>query len=512
MMLMMTSGMLFPTGRTTTPELVGDAIVADTVSLIRGPTVHMVTNHSARIMWKTDSLANSTVEYGLTDANLDTKITNATLSTEHRVDLDGLDVGTRYYYRVISNGTASAVYNFKTAPADDAPFKLIVVGDNRPGSDTAPVQPAVFSDLIDRIILEDPDIVVMTGDYVYSISTSDSDNWNSWSKFTNITDRLGHYVPIYAVIGNHDYEDWSGTPRPQYFLDAFEMFDEPRLYSSFDFAGVHFTLLNSEEKGYTGQIRGEQWTWLVNDLTSANNKTKFVFAHRPLYPLSHINSAMDVNKTNRDELQQLFEDTNVTMFAAGHDHLFDRLTVNGVVHVIAGGGGAPVYSTPWGGDYYHYFRVEVETGHINMTSVTPEGEDVENYQLPYTGPIEIEIRVVANNSQKRVGTVPEIYFSEVPKTTYYSWDGSTNATTLSGIPNEDGLHTLDVYAEDADGVWSHERFVFTAVGASTTSSSTTPTSSATDGLGSLDGLTIMIIGVGALAVVVVVVVLVRVKR
>ncbi len=511
MLLVLLNMGIYQTGYRTDRTLIVNHEPAATVSIIRGPTVHMVTNHSSRIMWKTDALTNATVEYGYSDSNLNMSLSNATLDNIHKVNLVGLEVNTTYYYRVMSNGTSSATYHFKTAPADGEPFKLIVLGDNRPSSDTAPAQPQVFSDIMDQVIAENPDIVIMTGDYVYSISTSDSENWNAWSKFTNVSDRLGHYVPIYAVIGNHDLTDWQGTPKPQYFLDAFEMFNEPKLYSSFDFAGVHFTLLDSEQQGYEGQIRGEQWSWLVNDLTAAGNRTKFVFAHRPLYPLKHIDSAMDVNKTNRDELQQLFEDQNVTLFAAGHDHLFNRLTVNGVVHVITGGAGAPPYNNPWGGAYYHYFRVDVCTETINMTSVKPDGTGVETYQLPYTGPIEISIRVVANNSQKKAGTIPEIYFSKVPTVVHYSWDSGANSSTLTGIPDIEGEHTLDIYAQDSTGTWSHARFVFTAIVTSTTTTTsttitTTPTAQTSTGQVLIIPLMLALASIGVVGVVIVVIV------
>jgi hypothetical protein len=73
--------------------------------------------------------------------------------------------------------------------------------------------------------------------------------------------------------------------------------------------------------------------------------------------------------TEMNRLQQLFEDKNVTLFAAGHDHLFDRLTVNGVVHIIAGGGGAPLYSTPWGVAFHHYLKVDVRSDQVDFTAI-----------------------------------------------------------------------------------------------------------------------------------------------
>lgn len=477
---------------------------------VRGPTVNLVTNSSALIFWRTDAPMDATVDYGLEESNLNLTISNSTVAGDHRITLTGLAMGSKYYYKVTSNGLASDVYHFKTAPADGAEFKMIVFGDNRPSSDTAPVQPAEYSELVNLVIAEEPHIVIMTGDYVLDVSEDHSYNLDVWERFTNITDRLGHYAPIYGVIGNHDTSAYTGTLRLEYFFDAFEMYDEPSPYFSFDYAGVHFTLLNSEEQSNPGRITGAQYDWLVDDLTDTSRSMKFVFAHQPLYPLRHIGSALDRNMTEMNRLQQLFEDKNVTLFAAGHDHLFDRLTVNGVVHIIAGGGGAPLYSTLWGGAFHHYLKVDVNSSQVDFTAIDISSVIREQYQLPYDGPIEIEHRFIANNSMKLNGTLPQLYFSEIPAEVLYSWDGGSNSTTLTGFPDEPGEHTLDVYANDSEGLWSHERFVFNTfiapVLTPTTSTSTTDT-----GTPPMDFMLVLGI-VGVVSAVVVIVILVRFKR
>jgi len=477
---------------------------------VRGPTVNLVTNSSALIFWRTDAPMDATVDYGLEESNLNLTVSDSTVAGDHRIALTGLTVGSKYYYQVTSNGVASDVYHFKTAPADGAEFKMIVFGDNRPSSSDAPVQPQEFSDIVDLVIAEEPDIVIMVGDYVQIISTSHSYNLDAWARFTNITDRLGHYAPIYGVLGNHDTKDYTGTLRLEYYFDAFELYDEPSTYFSFDYAGVHFTLLNSEEQYNEGRITGTQYDWLVDDLTDTSRSMKFVFAHEPLYPLKHIRSAMDRNMTENVRLQQLFEDKNVTLFAAGHDHLFDRLTVNGVVHLIAGGGGAPLYNTLWGSAYHHYLKIDVSTSQVDFTAIDLSGVVREQYQLPYDGPIEIETRFIANNSMKVNGTLPRLYFSEIPAEVLYSWDGGSNSTTLTGFPDEPDEHTLDVYANNSEGLWSHERFVFNSfippLSTSTTSTSTTDT-----GTPPMD--VALVLGVvGVVSVVVVVVILARSKR
>ena len=432
----------------------------------RGPTVNMVTQDSAVIFWRTEGLTNATVRYGLNSSVLEIE-SNTTLDVDHLVSLIGLDIDTKYFYQAVSNGTESPIYHFFTAPADGDEFKMIIVGDNRPG--TTLEQPLEWVQLAQMIAAEAPHIVIMTGDYVKEVTTNHAENIASWDRFTNISDTIGHYAPIYAVVGNHDTATKTGTMNLDYFFDAFVQYGEPSPYFSFDYAGVHFTMLMTEDQGYESRIVGDQLTWLENDLESTGSEMKVVVVHRPLYPVVHIDDSLNIMPAESDALQSLFEQHNVSLLFAGHDHLFNRITVNGLVHIITGGGGAPLYNHPvWGGGYFHYVRADMSRNHINITAIKLDGSVSHNYQLPYSGPIEIEHRIIPSGATKQVGTLPFIYFSEVPAEKYFSWDSGENQTELTGIPNANGNHTLDVYAQNADNVWSHESYFFIGTGATPT--------------------------------------------
>jgi len=477
-------------------------IAADS-PFLRGPIVSKMTNESTVIFWRTENASDAMVEYGLTDSNLNETITNSTLDTDHRILLDSLSPNTTYFYRVSSDTDTSDIYHFKTAPLEAGSFKLAVLGDNRPSSNEAPVPPEAYEDLINMIILEEPNLVIHTGDFVYRVTDDVETNLYAWKLFNQITDRVAHYAPVIGVIGNHDTGALTGTVHTEYYFDAFEFYDKPSTYFSFDYGGAHIIALDSEQLNLEGRITGAQWDWLVNDLDSTTQPVKIAVAHRPLYACSHIGSALDVNITERDMLQSLFEEKNVTLFFAGHDHLYNRLTVNGVTHIIAGGAGAPLYTTPWGGDFYNYVAANVSPTKIELEAIKLSGAVADSYQIPYNGPIQIDIRGFGNRSTESAGSKPEVYFSEVPTTVYYSWDGTANSTELTGIPNSEGTHSLQIYAEDSEGVWGYNRFTFTAIVETSTTSTTTaePTDS---------GLTlILLITAGGVAAVIIVVILVK---
>ncbi len=435
--------------------------LAATNTITRGPLIESTTNESATIYWETTESAPSTVNYGKNTSMLE-GMTNSTSDTVHSVTLTGLNFDTKYYYEVESGDAQSEMYYFFTAPADGGKFRMVILGDNRPTGSTAPEQPEVLSELIDIAVDEMPHVVIMTGDFVYAVTDSHNQNLVAWDKFTNISDRIYHYAPLIGVLGNHDTGAATGSRLLEYYFDAFRNFGHSTTYFTLTYAGADFFILDSEEFGFEGRITGEQYEWLEEALSSSQSPMKIVSAHRPLYSISHIGSALDVNITERDRLQNLFEAENVTFFTSGHDHSYNRIVVNGVTHIITGGAGAPLYNTPWGGAYNHLISSNFSFSEIDYSVIKPSEVVTEHHKIPSERPIEIFLRGFANTSRKENGTIPEIYFSEVPVTKYFSWDGTENQTELTGLPDEEGNHTLDVYAEDEEGQWGHVRYAFEA--------------------------------------------------
>jgi len=468
---------------------------------VRGPSVHLVTNNSASIFWRTDTLSDATVNFGLNESLIET-VTNATLDTNHLMKLTGLEIDSKYYYQVESGADQSQVYHFLTAPADGEEFKLIIAGDNRPSQTATPTQPQSFIDFAEMIIEEEPHLIVLTGDYVYIVTGDPEHDIAEWAPFLDVLDRMAHYAPVIGAIGNHDVNPDVETRVLDYFHDAFFNIGTNDTYFSFDYAGVHLAILDTEEYGLEFRITGVQYDWLVEDLSSTSCKMKFVIAHQPLYPIRHVNEGLDTNRTERARLQALFEEQNVTLFGAGHDHLFDRLTVNDVIHVIAGGLGAPLYGTSWGGAFQHYVKTMVSKNYVNLYAILLDGSIAEEYSYPYYGPIEIEMRVLMNTSSYAPGAIPEVWFSSIPAEYYYSWDDEPNSTILENLPDSAGEHTLDIYAKNDTGFWSSEHFVFTT---------TSPQTITTDEIPTPLDVTLIIGIVGVVSVIVVVGMLWRIK-
>jgi phosphodiesterase/alkaline phosphatase D-like protein len=99
-------------------------------SIVIGPFLQDAEPNSITVIWETDAALESTVEWGLDEAlgNTTSGSTSANNGMQlHEVTISGLDRFTKYYYKVITDGTESQVFQFKTPPfaSDDESFRLM---------------------------------------------------------------------------------------------------------------------------------------------------------------------------------------------------------------------------------------------------------------------------------------------------------------------------------------------------------------------------------------------------
>ena len=97
-----------------------------TAPALSGVTATNITASSASILWATNAMCDSQVEYGLTTSYGSQTSLNGTLITNHLVTLAGLNANTTYHYRVKSRDAAgnlgvSPDYTFVTAATSSGP-------------------------------------------------------------------------------------------------------------------------------------------------------------------------------------------------------------------------------------------------------------------------------------------------------------------------------------------------------------------------------------------------------
>jgi predicted phosphodiesterase len=239
-------------------------------------------------------------------------------------------------------------------------FTFIVLGDNRSGDD-------VYRKLVGMMTERKPSLIVNTGDQV-----PDEDNLKDWAKFWEMSKPIT--VPYFLTVGNHDVND----AKSELFYKKQVNLPGNELYYSFTAGNALFIVLDSYLTGEQKKIAGEQYAWLESVLAKSTQRYKFIFLHHPLYPDKdkgrHYGNSLDRYPGDRDKLQALFVKHKVTIVFTGHEHLYLRKTVDGIPHIISGGGGAPLYAVERDGGFYHFIVVTVDGDKVSAEVVDINGK------------------------------------------------------------------------------------------------------------------------------------------
>ncbi len=237
-----------------------------------------------------------------------------------------------------------------------------VIGDNRSGDGT-------YSKLVQMIMDRKPDFIVNTGDMIAAPG-----NKKDWEKFWELSRPIT--VPYFLVVGNHDIHPL--VPRSEKTYK--EQVDQPgnKLYYSFVAGDSLFIVLDSFLHDSEKRIAGDQLKWLEALLERSGQKHIFVFLHHPLYTElgkgHHAHDSIDKYPEERDRLEALFAKYRVAAVFAGHEHYYERRSVDGIIHIITGGGGAPMYDKEEYGGFNHYVLMVVDGDKVSGEVVDIKGK------------------------------------------------------------------------------------------------------------------------------------------
>lgn len=291
---------------------------------------------------------------------------NYTSGIIHHVRLEGLEPGTRYYYKCGDSSllAMSEEHAFETLPLPGPnafPRRIAVVGDLGLTQNS--------STTFDHLTMNDPSLVLMVGDLTYAnqyrttggegascfscafpdapIRESYQPRWDGWGRFM---EPLISQVPMMVIEGNHEIEPQAAGVTFQSYLTRFAVPSEEsgsnsNFYYSFDAGGIHIIMLGA----YVDYDRmSAQYAWLVKDLEKVNrNLTPWLVAawHPPWY--NSYSSHYQEFECMRQELEAPLYKYGIDIVFSGHVHAYERTnrvynyTLNpcGPVYITVGDGG-----------------------------------------------------------------------------------------------------------------------------------------------------------------------------
>jgi hypothetical protein len=243
----------------------------------------------------------------------------------HTVELDGLEPGARYEFKM---GEKGGVYAFQTLPEKlEKPLRFVMGGD-------AYFYKARFEKMNAQIAAQDPDFVVVGGDIAYtnnSRAVFKGREWElkRWRTFLREWKRQmvtsdGRIIPLLPVLGNHDIGPAALTKDHRYFL-FYELFALPD-------AGVSFRTLDAGEylslilldTGHSYHIEGTQTEWLKKALSERERISyKFASYHIGAYPSVYPYQGA-VPAQIRNFWSPLFERYHLSAAFEHHNHAYKR--------------------------------------------------------------------------------------------------------------------------------------------------------------------------------------------
>ena len=256
------------------------------------------------------------------------------------------------------------------------PVRIVVYGDMRftDPANTSDTQPGVRKWLAQKVGEEKPDLLLLTGDMPFH--GSNAADWKIYIQETALWTQ--ERLRIYPTIGNHE-----GLPDPRsglrnYFA-AYPQIDHHEWYSV-QLGNIYLITLDSSTFLNVGWA---QRTWLESQLAHLPPSADFVFFlfHVPL--VSDLQTAFMLGIPDPDtlvlrhylEAQAAASHAKFVIFN-GHIHNYERFEMNGITHVITGGGGARPYPIFIRGDQdlyrartypnFHYLVITLEGKHADV--------------------------------------------------------------------------------------------------------------------------------------------------
>ena len=205
---------------------------------------------------------------------------------------------------------------------------------------------------------------------------------------------------FFPAVGNHDWYEPPYGSGIQGHYDYYVLPGNERYYD-FIWGNVHFFILSSYD-GYSykdgGNAEPDGWTsnstqgqWLMDALANADpTHWKIVVTHFPPYSSGEHGSFTDARWP--------YKEWGAHIVISGHDHDYERLSVNNFPYIVNGLGGKSKH--PFGtiltdfslvrySDQFGAMLVEAASSYISFYFYTESGTLIDSYEITTPNPVEL---------------------------------------------------------------------------------------------------------------------------
>jgi hypothetical protein len=375
------------------------------------------------------------------------------------INLSGLKPDSQYFYKLhFRTGTSGAFessdeHSFRTQRKPGGEFRFTIQADSHLDQGT---RTAVYEKTLANVLGDKPDFHVDLGDTFMTDKYPDfKDSLPQYIAQRYYFGLVGHSVPLFLVLGNHDGERfdrfdgtlncmpvWSAITRKKYYPNPYpdgfysgntqEVKHVGKLgnYFAWEWGDALFISLdpfwytprtsrNRSDGNWTRTLEEAQYHWLEKTLASSKAKYKFVFIHHLVGGLDSSarggseaaslyewggkgNDGKDEFRSRRPgwnaPIHQLLVKHKVSAVFHGHDHFYAKQELDNVQYVMVPQPGQAGFDRLRNVAEYGYIRGTFlpPSGHIRVT-VSPEKSTVE-YVRSYLPQVE-----TANRKNGEIG-------------------------------------------------------------------------------------------------------------
>ena len=306
------------------------------------------------------------LEYGIKIGTYGSRTPSITLKKGASTTMlvSGLSSGTKYFFRLRYLATGKTYLSTSsvsvTTPAPSLSAIFAVQADPHMDENSSA---DVYNKSLDLVVASGATFLMDLGDIFMVDKLADKSETNIRARYTLLKgfyDRLKG-LPLKIVLGNHDGElGYSSFNTKKYRAEYFpEQTHEVSYFSYVESNVLHigldpftYTTSNPKTDGWHWTLGKVQYDWLVKTLQTSKERHKFVYIHHLLVGDTQSRGGTKIASYNEwggknmdgtngfDQMRpswgkpihQLLKENNVSIVFKGHDHLYVKEEMDGIIY------------------------------------------------------------------------------------------------------------------------------------------------------------------------------------